>query len=547
VKNRFLKHKNNFSMDSLHKSSPTTTPTSFERQVRDSSHFVLPHPLPAIPPHHFVSPQQKQPRQGHVRRKLFIAFFILLLIVFLGATTFFLYKSFSIGHTIQFENSAKPSFFSDVKRLASSLIKTDAPPLRGEKEGRINILLLGRAGEHYPGRNLTDTIMILSIDTTNKKVSLLSLPRDLYAPIPETLLFIKINSLYQYGLDTGGGVTPLRESLETITGQTIHYSFILDFDGFEKVVDALHGISVDIIRDFYDPRYPGKNYSYETFEIKKGWQTLDGATALKYVRERHNDPEGDFGRAKRQQQVIQAIKDKAFSLGTFFNIFTVNSILTALGESVQTDMSLDDMEKFLSLIKKLDTKNATSIVVDAWKKKSLLRVSHIQVGSVAAFILVPRIGNWSEIRDVSENIFHLDTIKDRQNNIKKENASLTLLALPQDTDLAQKMKAYIMEEMGFEDVTIIYPNTLKNHPEKSMIADRTGLQKPYSLDELIKKFSLKKDGSSLLPQSDTSDFEITIGNDLADTFSFDDNLSSEVPEDVSFPEVLPPQENIRKE
>lgn len=533
-------------MDSLHKSSPPATPSPLGHQAGDSSHFASSHPLSVALPRQGVSPREKQPRQGHIWRKLSITFFISLLAVFLGIITFFLYRSFSVGHTIQFENNTGDSFFSDVKRLTSSLIKTEVSPLRGEKEGRINILLLGRAGEHYPGKNLTDTIMIMSIDTMNKKVSLLSLPRDLYVSIPDTSLFTKINSLYQYGQNTGDGIAPLRKSLETITGQTIHYSFILDFDGFEKIVDALHGISVDIVRDFYDPRYPGKNYSYETFEIKKGWQTLDGATALKYVRERHNDPEGDFGRAKRQQQVIQAIKDKAFSLGTFFNIFTVNDVFTALGESIETDMSIDDMEKFLSLARKLDTKNVTSIVVDAWKKESLLRVSHIQVGSVTAFILVPRIGNWSEIRDISENIFHLDTIKDRQNNIKKEGASLTLIALSKDTALAQKMKTYIVEEMGFEDVTIVSSDTLKERPEESMIADRIGLQKPYSLDELMRKFSLKKEDSSPLSQSDTSDFEITIGNDLADTLSLDDNLSSEVPEDNSFPEVLPPQENLRK-
>lgn len=532
-------------MDSLHK-SPLPTASSFERQTKDSSRFSPPRAPQAIFPNHTTPPLYRQPRQKHAWRKLFIAVFALCLLAFLSAVAFFLYKSFSIGHTIQFENNTQTSFFSDVKHLASSLIKADRSPLRGEEEGRINILLLGRAGEHYPGKNLTDTIMIMSIDTVNKKVSLLSLPRDLYVSIPETSLFTKINSLYQYGLNTGDGIAPLRMSLETITGQTIHYSFVLDFDGFEKVVDALHGISVDVVRDFFDSRYPGKNYSYETFEIKKGWQTLDGATALKYVRERHNDPEGDFGRAKRQQQVIQAIKDKAFSLGTFFNIFTISDVFTALNESVQTDMSLDDMEKFLSIIKRLDTKNVTSIVVDAWKKESFLRVSHVQVGPVAAFILVPRIGNWSEIRDVSENIFHLDAIKTRKDTIKEEASSLTLLAVPEDALIAEKMKRYVTEEMGFSQVSIALSATLKNRPEKSMIVDRADLQKPYSLDELIRKFSLKKEDSSPLTQSDTTDFVITIGSDLSDALSFYEDPIGKIPDDMSFPEVLPPQEKPKK-
>lgn len=485
-----------------------------------------------------------RPKRRRSWRNACIRLTILLLVVCFGVLSFFLYKSFSVGRSIQLHNRPQASLFSDMKRLAASFIGTKQPPLRGGQDGRINILLLGRAGEHYPGRNLTDTVMVMSIDTASKKVSLLSLPRDLYAPLPDTALYTKINSLYQYGLSNNTGVAPLRTAVETITGQTIHYFFILDFDGFEEVIDALHGIQVDVVRDFLDPRYPGKNYSYEPFEIKKGWQTLDGATALKYVRERHNDPEGDFGRAKRQQQVIQAIKDKAFSLGTFFNIFTVNNVLTALGENVQTDMSLDDIESFLGLIKTLDTKNVTTIVVDAWKKESFLRVSHVQVGPVAAFILVPRVGNWSEIRDVSENIFHLDAIQTRQHHIQEEKSSLTLFVAPQDVLVADKIKRYATEEMGFSAVSIVTQGTLKNRPEESMIVDRTDLRKPYSLDELIRKFALKKQAAlpASLPQPNTSDFVLTLGSDLIETFSFDENLSGAAPDDMSFPEVFPPQE-----
>lgn len=475
-----------------------------------------------------------------VKKKIFLGIFALLFLAVLGAGSFFLFKSLSIGRSIQIQNT-NTSIFSDMKNLAVSYFADKHFVLKGEESGRINILLLGRAGEHYPGRNLTDTVMVMSIDTTNKKVALLSLPRDLYAPIPDTNFYTKINSLYQYGLSQSVGSTPLRASVEEITGQTIHYFFVLDFDGFEKIVDALGGISVDVVKDFYDPRYPGKNYSYETFEIKKGWQTLDGATALKYVRERHNDPEGDFGRAKRQQQAIQAIKDKAFSLGTFFNIFAVNKMLDALGESVKTDMTLDEMEGFLGLAKTLDTENVASIVVNAWQKESLLRVSHIQVGTVAAFILVPRVGNWSEISELSENIFRLDALKERRARIKGEQATLALFSAPENIVLAEKMKG-IISEMGFEKVYVSSFPTLKNSSKQSMIVDRSGLRKPFSLDELIKKFSLKKENDiSLIGHiSDISDFAIIIGSDLADKLSFDEE-SIATPPDDGFSELLPPQ------
>lgn len=478
-----------------------------------------------------------------VKKKIFLGILVLLFLAALGATSFFLFKSLSVGRSIQIQNT-NTSIFSDMKNLAASYFTDKHPILKGEENGRINILLLGRAGEHYPGKNLTDTVMVMSIDTVSKKVALLSLPRDLYAPIPDTNLFTKINSLYQYGLSQDAGATPLRASVEEIIGQTIHYFFVLDFDGFEKIVDALGGISVDVVKDFYDPRYPGKNYSYETFEIKKGWQTLDGATALKYVRERHNDPEGDFGRAKRQQQVIQAIKDKAFSLGTFFNIFAVNKMLDALGESVKTDMAIDEMESFLKLARSLDTENVASVVVNAWQKESLLRVSHIQVGSVAAFILVPRVGNWSEINELSENIFRLDALKERRDKIVGEKATLTIFSSPENFSAAEKIKS-IISEMGFEKVSVSSSPALKNLPEQSMIVDRSGLRKPFSLDELIKKFFLKKEagfdtGILTEPMSNTSDFAIIIGSDLADKLSFDEE-SVATPPDDGFSELLPPQ------
>lgn len=526
-------------MDSLRK-SPQPLPLSPEEpQTKYPQHFSSPSgassDIPAFPP--------KKTKGTRLWVKIFLTLGGTLLFIVLGTTAFFFSKGLSLGHNIQLQNNTRTSLFSDIKRLAFSLIETKHPLLRGEEGGRINILLLGRAGEHYPGKNLTDTVMLMSIDTLSKKVALLSLPRDLYAPIQGTTLSTKINSLYQYGLNQKQDLDPLRASIEAVTGQSVDYFFILDFDGFEKVVDALHGIPVDVVRDFSDPRYPGKNYSYETFEIKKGWQTLDGATALKYVRERHNDPEGDFGRAKRQQQVIGAIKDKAFSLGTFLNVFAVNDLLDALGENVKTDMSLNDMTAFLKLATTLDTENVTSIVVDAWKKDSLLRVSHIQVGPIAAFILVPRVGNWNEVRDVSENIFRLEALATRKSHIADEKATLTIIALPKDAAVAEKMKQLTIGEMGFSEASLVTMKPLEKRPDESMIIDRSGLKKPFSLDELIKKFSLKKVDSLpfSLPSEVTSDFVIIVGSDLANALSFEEIAPGAIQDDAAFPEVLPPQ------
>ena len=476
--------------------------------------------------------------------RLVLLLLAVLLLVIIGIFAFLSYKGLRAGNSIQIENKTSTSFLSQLKQLASSLTTDKRTLLKGEDRGRVNILLLGRAGEHYPGRNLTDTIMVMSIDTESKRVALLSLPRDLYVPIPDTGFSTKLNSLYQYGLSAGNGINPIKQSVEEITGMTLDYFVVLDFDGFEQAVNALHGISVDVVRDFHDTRYPGKNYSYETFDIEKGWQTLDGATALKYVRERHDDPEGDFGRAGRQQQVIQAIKDKTFSVGTFLNVFALNDLIDTLGENVKTDMRLEDIEDFLELTKTLDTKNITTLVIDAWEKDSLLRVSHIQVGSVAAFILVPRVGNWSEVEDASDNIFHLDALRERRAHIKSEKATLSLLYQKGDLALAERVRGLIQNNMGLDTVTLVPMSALANRPGQSIIIDRSGLTKPYSLDEFIKEFRLQKESSipNEMAVSNDSDFVIILGDSLAQALDFEEDPASSLSnDDAAFPEVLPPQ------
>jgi LCP family protein required for cell wall assembly len=362
-----------------------------------------------------------------MKRSLFIGIGIGIPLILFPA--YFLLQIVSLPGKISLHNT--PSALDSAKDITRAFIQSDATVLRGEKEGRINILLLGRAGTSHSGKDLTDTIALLSIDTINHRAGLLSIPRDLYAPLPGTNVFTKINSIYQYGLRENGDSKSIEKTVSFITGVPIHYTIIVDFDGFEKIVDALGGVTIDNARDIRDIHYPGKNYSYETFELKAGWHTLDGKTALKYVRERHDDPEGDFGRAKRQQEVLRALHDKALDPTLFGNIFTIKRLLTALGESVRTDITPEELESFLSLGKKIDSQNIGTTVVDAWRKESLLRVDHVDTPSGAAFVLVPRSGTWEEVRDLAGNLLNLSARQDREERIRTENAHI-LIASDQD-------------------------------------------------------------------------------------------------------------------
>jgi LCP family protein required for cell wall assembly len=462
-------------------------------------------------------------------KKLLLFSLVLLIALAFSWTGYFFWKTYHVSRKIIIENQegGNRTILGDLKSLVAPIVSDNYQTLSGEKEGRINILLLGLGGENHPGKNLTDTIMIMSFDTQNKKVALLSLPRDLYVNIPDTNYSTRINSVYQFGLSSGSDEEPVKETIESITGLPIHYFFILDFDGFKKVVDDVGGINVSVERDIYDPRYPGPNYSYETFEIKKGLHKMDGDTALKYVRERHADPEGDFGRAKRQQQVIQAVKNKIFTLGTFLNPITLNNLLNALEKNLKTDVRLDEINSFIALSKQLDTQNVTNTVADAWHKDSLLKVSHVYAGGSRAFILIPRVGNFSEVKDLAENIFDLDVIRKRQSEIEKEEARILLVNRSADESLAYKIKSLFQDKLKIKNVEIM-SDSRKGETDETIIYDQASGQKLFTLDEIIKKLPARLSDNQNYPNSDIinkekADLVVVLGKDLVKTYSFEED------------------------
>jgi len=477
---------------------------------------------PQLPPK--IAASQKFKKHTLNFKKIALYLFLIALFSTLVWGGFLFLKLYSTGQkiTIQNENSGT---LTGMGSILSSFVSSDRKKLRGEEQGKINILLLGVAGKDKPGRNLTDTVMVMSVDTENNRVALLSLPRDLYVQIPKTKNSAKINSLYQYGLNNEQGAEPIRMAVAEITGLEINYFLIIDFSGFTKVVDDLGGINVMNERDIFDPRYPGPNYSYETFKLAKGFQHLDGATALKYVRERHNDPDGDFGRAKRQQQVIQAVKNKVFSLSIFFNVFAVNNLLNTLGDSLKTDIPLDELESFIALSRKVDTQNIANKVVDAWEKDSLLKVSHVLFGNIQAFVLIPRVGSYSEIHDLATNLFDLDAIRRREKEIEKESAQIRIINQSGDPALLSKIKLLLKDKLKLK---VISAENAKNKSitEKTTVIDNTNGQKIFTLDELLKKLpaTLSPEKGDIIGKEDMT---VILGQDLVKTYDFEEDSIEE--------------------
>jgi len=470
--------------------------------------------------------KRKNPTQKSSWKKIFISLLFVIIAVLMFGMGFILWKATQTTNAITNSNLTIVQTARDI--LPSFVIhSSETLPLQGQKEGRINILLLGKAAKNYPGQNLTDTIMIASIDTKENRASLLSLPRDMHVQIANSTNYAKINSLYFLGRNEENQIDTVKETIEEITNLTLHYWVVVDYEGFIQFVDALGGITVEVERDIYDTRFPGPNYSYETFELKKGWHTLDGATALKYVRERHSDPQGDFGRAHRQQKALQAIKNKAFSLGTFLNLFTFNELLGALEHNIKTNIQLNEIEGFIALAKKVDTQNINNVVIDAWRRESLLRVSHVYLDNgQRMFALVPRAGNYSEIQETAKNIFTRNATKDRLLFIENESASIALLNYSGDPKLSGKVRS-LLGDLGFSTIHTFAKQTSQNL-ETTFLLDFTHKKKPYSLDEIIKRVpaQLSQDSyESYLPKpekSDKYDLILLLGKDIIETYNWEE-------------------------
>lgn len=529
-------------MDGIRKKSNSSAFQKIEYTREEMPYFPLPKKRRALP---LSAHTQKIPdfscnyslsKKPSVRKKKWRGFHFLLRFL---AVCFFVFASCSAGafgyffwkagETTQYMTGNTPSrsdFIHAATQLLPSFSHKKLQPLRGQEEGRINILLLGKASKEYPGQNLTDTIMIASVDTKTMRTALLSLPRDMQVQIPETKNFTKINTLYSIAKNDADPSNLIRKSVEEITGITIHYFIIADYHGFEQFIDAIEGIHVQVERDMYDARYPGPNYSYQVFELKKGFHTFDGETALKYVRERHSDPQGDFGRARRQQQVIESVKNKVFSLKTLLNPFALNGMLDALGDNIRTDILPNEIEGFIDIAKRADMQNINNIVVDAWKKDSLLRVSHVTLedGQVM-FALVPRAGNYSEIQDIAKNIFYEEERAARIKKIEQESASVAIFNYSNSPRVTSKVQN-LLEDLGMR--VFLFPADQKTVLRETTVIDETRLAKPYSLDEIIKKVPAKN-ASSKIPMVVSSlnqennkdiDFTLLIGEDIVSQYNW---------------------------
>ncbi len=342
---------------------------------------------------------------------LLVGFYIFIFVLSLALSySIFTYKKI---HT---ENKANP--------LPEQRLFPTPTPIPG---GPKSILLIGYGGEGHSGGLLSDSIILAQINEKEKKVNLISIPRDLWVELPDEETgnhHYKVNWAFAKG---GGDLA--KKTISKITNLPVDYFIAANFGGFKHVIDILGGVEVDVPFEFSDEFYPiagrendscGKTGEeiaqltktlsgykleqqfkcrYETVHFDKGKTLMKPDTALKFVRSRHSEVNGgDFGRMIRQHAVLKGIKNKILSFETVPRIIP---LVNKIAEYVQTDLDISSLIELAKTYEQIPNVSLNSIYLTT---EDVLIESRSSDGQ---FILLPKDGvdKWEGIHKyIQENL-----------------------------------------------------------------------------------------------------------------------------------------------
>jgi LCP family protein required for cell wall assembly len=326
------------------------------------------------------------------------------------------------------EPTAEPTATPDPSAVGTPLPAASVPPWNGRE--RLNILLIG-ADEQGGGHN-TDTLIMLSVDPVTNQVAMFQLPRDTVdVPIPEgparkvygRVYAGKINAWFAAvrnradwypGTDQTRGYNGLKAILGELYAVEIRYYVEVNFEGFQEIVDALGGVTVNVQVPVVDDRYPAGGGALQRVYIPSGMQHMTGAEALVYARSRHGST--DFDRGARQQRVLLSLRQQADIARILPRI---DQLASALSASVRTDIPREILPQLLGLAAQVDTPDVRSYIFTP----PFYQTEFTQ--SDRGYIIVPRV---DRIRAAVRDAFITDpAITDRREQLGEEGATVYVL------------------------------------------------------------------------------------------------------------------------
>lgn len=324
-------------------------------------------------------PREKRPRWG---RRFFIPGLLALAVFFFVQTG--LAKVILSSRVFSFDN-----------RGGARL-----PELFKPEKDRVDVLLLGIRGRDDPnGGLLSDTIMLVSYQPSSERVAFVSIPRDLWVEMPEGKESARINFGYALGEERGGrGLEYMRYLVSKVTGINIDYTLSVDFTAFRDVIAALGGVEVNVEK----PLVETTQFEGVPLVFEPGRQHMDGERALYYVRARYST--SDFDRARRQQEVLLAIREKALTLGVLTNPSKLSALWKAVTKHVKTDASLAELLDGARIVSGIDAESVSRMVLDA-SPDGLLFATNVN----GAYALFPIGETYEAVHERVRGIFETRT------------------------------------------------------------------------------------------------------------------------------------------
>jgi LCP family protein required for cell wall assembly len=222
-------------------------------------------------------------------------------------------------------------------------------------------LLLGSDDDaKFPADRLnTQSMILMRVDPTTKQATMLSIPRDLWVPIPNQGVG-KISTAFQLG-----GAKAAIAAVESNFRVHVDDYVWIGLNGLVKLIDQIGGVNVFVTNPVMDDFYPmdlnpnGNPYDYYRVAVLPGSNHLDGVHALQYVRSRHGDQRGDFARSERQQQLLLAIKSQA----KHWNVANLPALANAMNGEIKTSIGIDRLRALLAIANEFDGNNIHRIVL----------------------------------------------------------------------------------------------------------------------------------------------------------------------------------------
>ncbi|GAC1387249.1 MAG: hypothetical protein NVS1B7_5310 [Candidatus Saccharimonadales bacterium] len=411
---------------------------------------------------------------------------------------------------------ARHVFKGGAANAAALQANIDPAKLKGEGDGRVNILLLGIGGVGHDGPDLTDTMLIASVDPINHKASLLSIPRDLWIKMPANKFiggYQKINAAYEAGkydylnkeqegnsntAAVKAGFASVDKVLKQVLGIPIHYNVVVDFKAFIQGINTVGGVSVNVPEQLYDPTIAWENNNNPVI-AKAGLQTFDGPKALLYARSRETT--SDFARSQRQRSILLALKDKVLSAGTISNPSKLTGLVNAFGDNVVTDLNINEVSRLYDVGKQISNTDVVSVGLADPPNH------YVTTGTQQGLSIVqPTAGlfNYSEIQNFIRN-----TLKDGY--IANENAKILILNGTPTTGLATS-RAAELKSYGY-NVQGVGTTPTSNY-QKTTLIDLTKGVKKYTKRYLEQRLNVTSDDK--LPDTSINpgdaDFVIILGS-----------------------------------